>query len=154
MLMSRRAIASSLALLLVVLLAACSTVDQFAIVNDSTSELEVRYRVRRFRDSPLTVQTLPIRPAVLPTDQLDQQIAWRDLSELDFEIDSQARIVTVKLKPAYALRIAQLNLRDHPNEELAIDELFLNGVSGQTHLQGREVQNSFTPGHTYLLRYQ
>ena len=152
--MSRRAITASLVLLLVVLLTGCSTIDNFVIVNDSTSELEVRYRIRSFRDWPLTAKTLPIRPAVLPVDQLDQHVAWRDLSDLDFDLDSQARIVTVKLKSGYALRVAQLNLRDNANAELAIDELFLNGISGQTHLQGREVQNSFTAGRNYLLRYQ
>jgi len=141
-------------LLLVVSLTACSTIDTFVIVNSSTSELEVRYRIRRYRDWSLTADTLPLRPAVLPADEVDQQTRWHDLSNSEFDVDSQARIVTVKLMPGYALRVARLNLRDNAKAELAIDELFLNGASGQTHLEGRNVQKSFTPGRTYILQYQ
>ena len=150
--MSRRAITSGLTLLLVGASIACSSSNNFVIVNESTGELEVRYRIRRFGEGPL--ETLPVRPAIKVIGEVDQQIAWHDLSDSEFEIDSQAHFVTVKLMPGYALRVGQLNLRDNPDQELAIDELFLNGVSGQTHLQGREVQKSFTPGRTYLLRYE
>jgi hypothetical protein len=152
--MLRRAITTGLTLLLVISLTACSSANNFVIVNESSSELEVRYRIKRFRDVPLTVKTLPNRPVIKPIAEVDQQIAWHDLSDSEIELDSQARIVTVRLMPGYALRVERLNLRDNANAELTIDELFLNGASGQTHLQGREVQNSFTPGPTYLLRYQ
>ena len=152
--MFRGTFAVGLLLLLVVSLTACSSANNFVIVNASTSELEVRYRIKRSSEMPVTMPLLPFRPGVLREEQLDEQIPWRALSDSEFEYDTQAHYVTVKLMPGYALRVAQLNLRDDANQELPIEELFLNGASGQTHLQGRAVQKSFTPGHTYLLRYQ
>jgi hypothetical protein len=104
---------------------------------------------------------LPIKPAIKPASQIEQQNPWRELSTSEFTFDPESRVVTISLKPGDALRIEQRNLFDGPQDDssqasnFAIEEISLNGASGLLRFEGDQARKSFVPQSkkTYTLTY-
>ena len=147
-----------LLLLLLVIIAlicvACSTLTNFVIVNASDRPVEVRYRLKG--------KVLAMRPGVLPSSQVDRQVAWRDLSDAEFGFNADSGVIAVLLGPGDALRVGQLNLKDMPEDyshqatDFGIEEIEIAGASGQIKLVGRQAYNGFVPKSekTYTLTYR
>jgi hypothetical protein len=143
-------------------LTACSYLTNFVVLNSSARTVEVRYKVKNAGQPIPPIQMLPIKPAIKPTSQIEQQTPWRDLSTSEFTFDADNRIVTVLLKPGEALRIEQRNLVDGPNDEssqasnFAIEEIILAGANGVIRFEGEQARKSFVPQSkkTYTLTYK
>jgi hypothetical protein len=151
-----------LLLLLQLSLTACSYLTNFVVVNTSNHVVDVRYKVKQPGQPMPPMLMLPIKPAIKPTSQLDQQSPWRDLSTSEFEFDPDSRTVLVSLMPGDALRIEHRNLVDGPTDDasqalnFAIEEIILDGANGVTKLQGEQARKSFVPQSkkTYVLTYK
>jgi hypothetical protein len=143
------------------LLTACSYLTNFVVVNSSDQIVEVRYKVKKPGQSVSGILMLPIKPAIKPASQIEEQNPWRDLSTSEFTFDPDNRIVTISLKPGDALRIEQRNLVDGPQDErnqasnFAIEEIILEGANGVIRLEGEHARKSFLPQSkkTYTLTY-
>ena len=139
----------------------CSYLTNFVVVNSSARIVEVRYRVKDLGQSVPPIQMLPIKPAIKPASQIEQQNPWRELSTSEFTFDPESRVVTISLKPGDALRIEQRNLFDGPQDDssqasnFAIEEISLNGASGLLRFEGDQARKSFVPQSkkTYTLTY-
>jgi hypothetical protein len=141
---------------------ACTYLTNFVVVNGSNSAVEVSYKVKQPTQLMPPIQMIPVLPAILPASQLDDQVAWHDLSSSEFKFDPDNRMVVVSLSPGNALRIEHRNLVDGPTDEqyqssnFAIEEINIVGASGEIHLKGEEARRSFVPmsKQTYVLMYR
>src|SRR5262245_22831895 len=97
----------------VYMLAGCSYLTNFVVINATDRPIEIQYVIKQPGDSsPLfsVTQTLPITPAIKSVLQLGQQTEWRELSAAQYTFDPDNRRVGVSLMPNEALRIDKQNL--------------------------------------------
>lgn len=127
----------------VLLLAACSYMTDFVIVNDSDAAVTVRYEVKDF-PGPFH---LPLAPGVIAASELSEDRQQWD--PVLFEVDETSRSVTTHLMPGQALRIATLHHysgHDDPNDaqNFQIRRITVSGTSGELDLTGDQARTTFT----------
>jgi len=137
-------------LLLLVGATACGSLTNFVVINSSNQVLHVSYKVKEppeaLKDS---IRMLPTAPAVKPVAEVEEQIAWRDLSDTEVQFDARNRTAVVLLQPGQALRVEHRNLQDGPKDEASkagnfgIEEITLNGSSGMVNYAGDEARKAF-----------
>lgn len=139
-------------------LTACSYITDFAVVNASDQPIEVRYKIRSY-PGPFVP---PVTPAVMTNHQLragNEQ--WRELSDAQYRLDSERRIITVRVMPDEVLRIQTVHrggmqVNDAEEAEFfSIEEITIIGVNGEMKLQGEQARKSFV-AHSrdiYILTY-
>lgn len=148
----RRSPASSVIFILsltgVALLTACSYITNFVIVNESDQPIEVRYRVRDFPGAFYPPET----PATMTARELRAgNKKWRELSDAQYEVNSERRIVTVRVPPGEALlveRVVRLGMQVNDAEEaesFLIEELAIRGAHGEMRFQGEQARKVFAP---------
>lgn len=137
-----------LSLTAVSLLTACSYITNFVVVNESDQPIEVRYRVREFPGAFYPPET----PATMTAHQLragDKK--WRELSQAQYAVNPEKRIVAVRVPPGEALlveRVVRLGMQVNDTEEaesFLIDELTITGARGEMKFQGEQARKVFAP---------
>jgi len=138
-------------LLLLVGMTACGSVTNFVVINSSDQVLHVSYKVKEPPDALKdSIRMLPTAPAVKPVAELEEQTAWRDLSDTEVQFDPRNRTAVVLLQPGQALRVEHRNLQDGPKDEagkaknFGIEEITLYGSSGVVNYAGDEARKAFT----------
>lgn len=127
----------------VFLMAACSYVTDFVIVNESDAPIIVRYEANE-APGPFSP---PVTPAVVPAGDLSEDgQAW---TPTEFQVDQASRSVTTRLMPGQALRIATMNHysgHDNPNDKYKyqIRRITVSGSRGELNLEGDQARTSFT----------
>src|SRR5438105_7609169 len=146
---------------LLLLCSGCSYLTDFVVVNASGQAVEIRYTIKKPLN-PLSPTRIPVSPGVKQTSQLQQQVAWRELTTSEYKFDVEARTVTVSLMPGQALRVAHYNLADGSSSDTERATLFfvegleVTGGNGEILLKGEQVYKSFLAESktVYALRYR
>jgi hypothetical protein len=101
---------------------------------------------------------LRIAPAVKKISEVDEQVAWEDLSDSQPTLDPESRTVVGSLMPGYGLRVEKLDLADdtNPVSSFSIEELVIKAGSDEIKLQGEQVYRSFVAesNKTYSQTYR
>jgi hypothetical protein len=91
-------------------------------------------------------------PAVKATSEiLDGDKPWRGLSPTQYRIDSENRIVTVRLMPGEALLVERVHRagmkvdEDDEAESFAIEDITIVQAQGEIRLEGKQARKSFVP---------
>lgn len=127
----------------VCLMAACSYLTHFVIVNESDAPVIVRYEVKDFPGEFY----VPTTPGVAAASELSED--GQQWQPLHFEIDEASRSVTTQLMPGQALRIATLHHytgHDDPNdaEQYQIRKITISGARGELNFSNEQARTSFT----------
>ena len=118
---------------------ACSYLTDFVVVNESGQPIEVRYRVKESRP-PVETGTL----AKIATSQLDDgNKQWQALTPAQYQLSQESRMVTVRLMPDEALRVAIMHhftgVEDRSDvENFPIEEISVTGSSGELKFTGEQ----------------
>ena len=136
----------------VCLLAACSYLTNFVVINATDRPIEVQYVIKKppppFHQFPPS-QSLPITPAIKDVSQLQQQTEWHELSASEYTFDPDSRRVVVSLMPNQALRVENQNLVDGKTDDaslaakFSIEEINITGSYGEIKLQGEQARKMF-----------
>ncbi len=127
----------------VLLLAACSYVTDFVIVNESDAPVTIRYEVKDY-PGPFSP---PVDPGVVAASELSED--GRQWNPVQFEVDEASRSVTTRLMPGQALRIATMNHysgHDDPTDtyKYQIRKITISGTRGELNLTDEQARTSFT----------
>ena len=140
-------------------LAACSYTTNFVVVNATARPLELRYKVKASERDPLQAAGEPLKTAEENLRGGDRQ--WQRLSPEEYAVDREARTITVRVMPHEAVVVRRLtNYGGHDDtsdaETFAIEEIRLNGASGEVTLQGDQARRSFLAesDNLYTLTYR
>lgn len=144
-----------LLLALVSLSTACSFPIDFVVVNDSDNPIDVRLKIFGFPGETLERFELL---AKMTTSQLGSG-EWQDLPTSEYRIDHENRIITARVMPGEALRVARVpdsDMRDGEPTSFSIDEITLAGAHGEISLQGQQVRKAFAEQteRIYILTYK
>ena len=141
------------------LLTACSYTSNFVIINATDQPLELRYKVKASERDPIQMVGEPRKTAEEKLRGSDRE--WRLLAPGEYEVNREARTVTIRLMPHEAVLVRQLtNYGGHDDtsdaEAFAIDEIRLNGASGEVTHQGDQARRSFVreSDNLYTLTYR
>lgn len=138
------------------LLAACTRLKEFAIVNESNQPIEVQYKIRKLPIEPYIPTGTPAKAA---TSQLGER-EWRKLSDTEYRFDSETGTVLVRVMPGEALLIGHVRIEgDDESLEAAdfdIEEITIAGANGEIRLSGKQTRTSFIAESNRLatLRYK
>ena len=125
-------------LIFALLLCACSTVEEFIIVNNSNAALKVEYR---YKNQNLFFGEL----RKISADNLMNSVKnWLELSTDEYQIDQKTKTVWVTIAPNEALIIEkEVNYLGHDREEFNIERLNLSGINGTLEFEGKQAQTQF-----------
>jgi len=125
-------------LIFALLLSACSTVEEFIIVNNSNAVLNVEYR---YKSQNLFFSELK---KISADNLMNSDKKWRELSVDEYQIDEKTKTVKAIIAPHEALIIEkEVNYRGHDSEESNIEELTLSGINGTLEFEGKQAQTQF-----------
>ncbi len=148
-----------LTFILALLLTACSYTTNFVILNATAQPVELRYKLKASPRDVLQVAGEPRKTAGEKLQNSDKE--WRLLAPGEYSVDSEARTVTIRLMPHEAVLVRQLtNYGGHDDtsdaEAFAVEEIRLNGASGEVILQGDQARRSFQreSDNLYTLTYR
>jgi hypothetical protein len=143
----------------VALLSACSYTTNFVVLNESAQAVVVKYRIKNLHTEPLRQTGEPAKVAEASLRDRDKQ--WQVLKAGEYQLDDEARTVTVELKPHEALRVQQTsNYTGHDDEYSAgkfeIEEISLSGASGELKIRGAQTRRYFIEetANLYVLSYK
>jgi hypothetical protein len=138
----------------------CSFTNNFVVVNGSRAVLEVSYHVKNPTDPRAPTRLYERAPETKPRSQIGEQVAWQPLPSSRYKIDSDNRVVVLKLNPDEALLLTQCrpangaSSGDCEPESFHIDEITLVGTNGETKLRGEQAHRSFVRDrNTFTLTY-
>lgn len=125
------------------LLAACSYLTDFVIVNESDGPITIRYEVKDF-PGPFSP---PVAPGVLPASQLSED--GQQWNPVQYELDEASRSVTTRLMPGQALRITTIHHysgHDDPSdaENFQIRKITVSGSRGELNLTDELARTAFS----------
>ncbi|HEX7998547.1 MAG TPA: hypothetical protein VF528_09165 [Pyrinomonadaceae bacterium] len=143
----------------VLLLSACSYTSNFVVVNESGQPIKVQYKIKNSPSEPLQLVGAPAKTAEANLRNADKQ--WRVLESGEYELDREARTITIDVMPHEALRVLYItNYGGHDDASDAgkfeIDEIILKGAHGEAQYQGEQIRRQFTEATEtlYLLTYK
>ena len=137
-----------LLVLCAILFAACSFPIDFVVINESDLPIEIRLKGMRYLDSPDS-------PAKVSASQLDSR-DWQELSASEYQFDRENRIITVRVLPGEALRVAQVldsNMWNGVPISFPLEEINITGRAGEIRLRGRQVPNAFIAQTKRIYRF-
>jgi hypothetical protein len=144
---------------LILLLSACSYTASFVILNESEKPLKVQYKIKNSPYEPLQLIGEPAKTAASNLRQSDRQ--WQMLKSGEYQLDREARTVTVEVPPHEALRVSYItNYGGHDGATAAgkfeIDEVVLSGSSGEIKFEGDQARRKFIEDSEslYVLSYR
>jgi hypothetical protein len=154
-----RRVLAFLTFALALLLAACSYTTNFVILNDTDQPVELRYKVKASERDPVQVAGDPRKTAGEKLRDSDRE--WRLLVPGEYSVDRAARTVSIRVMPHEAVLVRRLtNYGGHDDtsdaEAFAVEEIRLNGASGEVILQGEQARRSFLreSDNLYTLTYK
>lgn len=141
------------------LTSACSYAIEYAIVNNSDSEIEVEYVLKRNLPA-LTDPT--VRPAKMDISKYNSWFSsekWVEVADNDFNYDPNTKKCKLKLSPNEVLRLTFIIDNQMQNGEIKdfpIESVRLNGTSGELIYQGNEFYKQFKEQNTqnYFISYK
>lgn len=135
----RRIIALQIVLTAAAALTACSTSRQeFIIVNETDADLIIQY-------SYFDKTRIIYKPRVTAAEKADDQgKKWREISTMFFDVDSDTRVVSVKIDPKGALLLNTEEKYTGPNSiEFPINMISLVGKNGNKLFQNELAESAF-----------
>jgi hypothetical protein len=134
--MQRRIIISLFVFCLTLVLTACSTVENFIIVNNSDDVLRIEYQSRNIPFNEFKK---------ISADKITSpEKNWQELSADEYEIDAQTKTVKTKIAPKEALLIdKEVNYQGHDEESFNITNIKLLGKNGVISFEGKQAQTAF-----------
>jgi hypothetical protein len=159
----RRKIRSKLVLITsvaAILVLACSTREDFVVVNKSDGVIRVQYQLKRYNpESPNSITINP--PAKLRVDELSYWgNDWRNLTTGQYHFDYRNGAFTVDVAPNEALLVGfAYNYRGHHREssefQFDLKRIEITGSRGSIALEDRQAQIRFENIQgTYILTYE
>ena len=147
---------------LIFLLSACSTREDFVVINKSGTVIEVIYKLKRCTpESPgKYVDVNP--PAKLSVEEIQKSDhIWKNLPKEQYKYDGSTCTFMVSVAPNEALLVDYtFNYRGHNSEssELHFDleALSITGAKGTMRLEGRQTQTQFQEHESgdYVIAYE
>lgn len=141
------------------LLTACSYSTHFVVINVTDQPVELRYKVKASPRDPLEMVGEPRKTARDNLRNGDKE--WRLLAPGEYAVDREARAVTIRVMPHEAVLVRNLtNYGGHDDTSdagsFAIEEIQLNGASGEVKLQGDQARRAFIreSDNLYTLTYK
>jgi hypothetical protein len=143
----------------VLLLTGCARLTLFVVVNRSDRPIEVRYKIKQ---SSSDIRLVCDPPAVMMASQLGTGQHWQELSDAQYKLERDSRLLTLSLKPGEALKITVIHTPQNEQDELmetqrfCIEEIEVTGDVGGIRLQGRQSYYGFRtePGDFRALTYK
>lgn len=141
------------------LTSACSFSIEFAIINDSDSEIEVEYVLK----AKLPALTNPTeRPMKMNASKYNSWFSskeWVEVADKDFNYDPNTKKCKLKLLPNEVLRLTFVSDSQMKNGEIKdfpIESLRLNGTRGELTYQGNEFYKQFKEQNmqNYFISYK
>jgi hypothetical protein len=148
--MKVRHLAFILLLASVSMLTACSYAVEFVVINESDQPIEISCQAEGSGDPVAIIGPL----SMTNTSQLrNGNLEWRKLSDGEYQVDRENRIVTARAMPNEALLIERVHwseVQDDGSISLPIERITIVGANGEISLQGREVSKNFTSETKWL----
>lgn len=127
------------------LVAGCSWITDFVILNTSSGELTVTYTVNGKSCPDDNIIIIPATKTI--SDLKKERGVWRKLSPSEYSCNPSTLAVTTTLPSQTALRIAgkgtYTGSENYRNEDFDVLRLELHGVEGTIRLNGLKVLKSF-----------
>ena len=144
-----------------VLMSACSTREDFVVVNKSGEVIEVQYKLKRCTPETPGKYVDINPPAKLRVKEfLQSSHVWRNLAKDQYKYDGLMCTFKVSVAPDEALLVDYTyNYRGHDSEgselHFALESLSLTGVKGTIMLEGRQAQTQFeNESGEYVIVYE
>ena len=135
-------------LLAALLLASCSWIADFVVLNKSDAPVVVEYTFKeKFQRGPACCPSGERPSKKAAKDVGNDGVSWRELGAGEYAYDAAAGRVTVVLKPGEALRV--MRAVNYAGYEHAEDDAFdlrsiaLTGAKGTLYLEGLQAQTAF-----------
>ena len=143
----------------VLLLSACSWTSNFVLLNESDQPIKVQYKIKNSSSEPLHLTGEPAKTAEANLRNGDKQ--WRLLKSGEYQLDREARTITIDVMPREALRVMYItNYGGHDDasdaNKFVIDEIIVKGAHGEAKYQGEQIRKHFTEASEtlYVLTYK
>ncbi|HEX8163369.1 MAG TPA: hypothetical protein VF538_15975 [Pyrinomonadaceae bacterium] len=144
------------------LLPACSTQEDFVVLNKSGAAIEVRYTFKRCTPEPPGKDVGVHPPSALSIAKFQKSDhVWAALPKERYNYDSLTCTLTVGVSPDEALLVASAyNYRGHNSEgseiKFNLENLSIAGSNGTFRLEGRQTQTQFIriESGDYAITYQ
>ena len=141
-------------------LSACSTSENFVVLNRSLSPISVLYQWKGCSDGESTTGSDRMWPAKLSIREFEQgDREWRVLTDEQF--NSDGCIFSVDVKPNEALRIERTfnyggSSKDTRHLHFGIHDITITGRNGSIHLVGSQAQNGFQENKSgdFVINYE
>ena len=145
----------------VVLISACSTREDFVVLNKSSAVIEVKYRLKGCTPETAGKNVDLTSPAKLSMKEFQKSDrVWTNLPIGQYEYDGLTCTFTVSVAPNEALLVDYAyNYRGHDIEgsdlRFDVDSLIITGAKGTIRLEGRQAQTQFkNESGDYVIAYQ
>ncbi len=138
-----------LLIILALSISACSTREDFVVINRSDGVTEITYRLKNCNPESSRRNVNFVLPAKLSIEEFQRtRQDWGYLSEEQFEYDDRTCVFTVSLKPNEVLLVDHAyNYGGHnserADERFNLEALGIVGVKGEVHLEGKQTQTFF-----------
>ncbi|HEX8177223.1 MAG TPA: hypothetical protein VF543_19195 [Pyrinomonadaceae bacterium] len=147
---------------LILLFSACSTREDFVVLNQSGTAIEVQYKLKRCTPETSGKYTDANPPAKLHIKEFQESDhEWRNLSKDQYKYDGLTCTFTVNVAANEALLVDYaFNYSGHDSEssELRFDleALRITGAKGTMLLEGRQAQTQFKNNDSgdYIIAYE
>lgn len=122
----------------IILASACSTRQEFIIVNETDADLIIQY-------SYIDKARIIYKPRVTAADKADDPgKKWREIPTKFFDVDPDTRVVSVKVDPLEALLLKTAENYEGPgSEDFPINMISLTGKTGNKLFENETVETAF-----------
>lgn len=158
--MSRK-LSFGVSLALAILLSACSTREDFVVINKSGGVVEVQYKIKRCAPETSGGYVDVNPPAKLGIKEFQKSDhVWRRLADEQYKYDGLTCTFTVSVSPGEALLVDYTyNYRGHNSggseSHFDLETLSISGGRGALRLEGRQAQTQFrNESGDYVLVYE
>jgi hypothetical protein len=142
-------------------LAGCSTREDFVVVNKSAQVVELRYKMKRCNGEISSDERDRHPPAKLTREEFQKSDrVWINLSKADYNYDGGTCTYNVRVAPDEALLVDYAYNYRGPNSEgselyFELEELSISGAKGEIVLRGRQAQTQFKlESDAYVIIYE
>lgn len=138
---------------------ACSYSIDFAIINNSDSEIEVEYIWKAKLPAMTDPSEKPWKMNVSNYNSRFSSKEWTEVADKDFVYDPNTKKVKLKLLPNEVLRltfVSDLQMKNEDIEHFPIESVRLNGKRGEVIYEGNEFYKQFEKKNiqNYFITYK
>jgi hypothetical protein len=140
----KKVVNSLILLIMVLALSACSSIDDFVVINRSDVPIEIVYTFIRTESGEIHVEQPRLMDAnnLKKTDRL-----WENIPSEQYVLDTKTGTVAIRLAPGKALLLKRaINYREdseYADADFGISTLNLTGAKGTIKLEGRQARMLF-----------